>query len=560
MLDVTIKKAAEETNFEKGKLGEAMRVEPITVELVARPVFDPKLNFWYAGTPPALEEPLVEINPQAQQSAWQASTPDASEDLVFDPKLNFWFTKKPEQQDEEGKAAATREKMEREGRAIMEEEKANAKKEEEKRAKAAASVYDQMRLKAIEDSKAEAAAKIKAAKETKVMEELMKKKEELETKIGKNQTKPKAVAGPEAVTVEACVMGQRELAKKKKEDMEKKSEEEERDKKATCEAPGKKAFSLPMDDDSDDWMLDDDVGTMIEDEEDESEKTKVSPEIVEKVVEGDAKKVAFSLPMDDNSDDWMLDDDVGAMIDDEDEEDGSSSNTAREEISGKEEKSGKDEKNGNEEEKRIPDLAEKKSFALPLDDASDDWMLDDDLGTMIEDEEEEAENEQKKKEPSSSKVETEKVTEKKSFSLPLDDASDDWMLDDDLGAMVEDEQEDPQVVLEVPSSSSSCSGSEVGKKSFSLPLDDASDDWMLEEDVGAMVEEEKETPESTKEETGKEESKKPADHLVSDKKLPVDKPTMEEKEEKEPIDKKQATEKGDGQSQKKSKKTKNKKK
>merc|ERR1712037_1077929 len=253
------------------------------------------------------------------------------------------------------------------------------------------------------------------------------------TKIGKSQTKPKSVGGPEAVTVEACVMGQRELAKKKKEDMEKKSEEEEeRDKKASCEAgakeaPGKKAFSLPMDDDSDDWMLHDDVGTMIEDEEDESEKTKVSPEIVEKVVEGDAKKVAFSLPMDDNSDDWMLDDDVGAMIDDEDEEDGSSSNTAREEISGKEEKSGK------EEEKRIPDLAEKKSFALPLDDASDDWMLDDDLGTMIEDEEEEAENEQKKKEPSSSKVETEKVTEKKSFSLPLDDASDDWMLDDDLG-------------------------------------------------------------------------------------------------------------------------------
>merc|ERR1712037_423277 len=284
------------------------------------------------------------------------------------------------------------------------------------------------------------------------------------TKIGKSQTKPKSVGGPEAVTVEACVMGQRELAKKKKEDMEKKSEEEEeRDKKASCEAgakeaPGKKAFSLPMGDNSDDWMLDDDVGTMIEEEEDESEKTKVSPAI-EKVEEG-AKKVAFSLPMDDNSDDWMFDDDVGAMIDDEDEEDVNSSNTAREEISGKEEKSGK------EEEKRIPDLAEKKSFALPLDDASDDWMLDDDLGTMIEDEEEEAENEQKKKEPSSSKVETEKVTEKKSFSLPLDDASDDWMLDDDLGAMVEEEKETPESTKEVPSSSFSCSGSEVGKKSF----------------------------------------------------------------------------------------------
>merc|ERR1711874_323471 len=94
---------------------------------------------------------------------------------------------------------------------------------------AAASVYDQMRLKAIEDSKAEAAAKIKAAKEAKVMEDLMKKKEELEMKIGKNQTKPKTVAGAETVVpaVEACVVGQRELAKKKREDMEKKVEETE---------------------------------------------------------------------------------------------------------------------------------------------------------------------------------------------------------------------------------------------------------------------------------------------------------------------------------------------
>merc|ERR1739844_379484 len=87
------------------------------------------------------------------------------------------------------------------------------------------------------------------------------------------------------------------------------------------------------------------------------------------------------------------------------------------------------------------------------------------------------------------------------------------------------------------------------KKSFSLPLDDASDDWMLEEDMGAMVEEDEE---SRKDETGKEESKKPADHLVSHKKLSVDKPTVESKKDKEPIDNKQAIEKGEGQSQKKS--------
>merc|ERR1719278_787792 len=138
-------------------------------------------------------------------------------------------------------------------------------------------------------------------------------------------------------------------------------------------------------------------------------------------------------------------------------------------------------------------------------------MIDDDVGTMIEDEEEEPENVQKEKEPSSeeARVETEKVTEKKSFSLPLDDASDDWMLEEDMGTMVEE----------------------------------------AEEPLG-----------STKGEMLKEESKKPADNLVSEKKLPADKPTVEVTEAKEPIEKKQAIEKGEGQTQKKPKKGKNKKK
>merc|ERR1719312_2198705 len=123
------------------------------------------------------------------------------------------------------------------------------------------------------------------------------------------------------------------------------------------------------------------------------------------------------------------------MIDDEDEEEESTSKTVREENV--------KEMSGKGEEERKPDLAEKKSFALPLDDASDDWMIDDDVGTMMEDEEEEeTENVQKEKESSSkeAKVETE-VTEKKSFSLPLDDASDDWMVDDDVGAMIDEEDD-----------------------------------------------------------------------------------------------------------------------
>ena len=529
MLDAEIKKV-ESINLEimggaeKVVASESVRVEPKSVELVASPVFDPKLNFWYTGTPPALEEPLVEINPQEEggKMPWESNTTELSDNLVFDPKLNFWFTKRSNEQDDEARAAVTREKMEKEGRAILEEEKAKAKAEEEKRARAAASVYDQMRLKAIEDSKAEAAAKIKAVKEAKVMEELMKKKEELETKIGKNQTKPKTVAGAaEGVTVEACVMGQRELAKKKKEDMEKRSEEEGNDKKATSgsegkEATDKKAFSLPMDDDSDDWMLDDDVGSMIEEEEEEdkSEKTKEKSANAEKVEEKveEAKKVAFSLPMDDDSDDWMLDDDMGTMIDDEDEEENGTSNAAKEENV--KEMDGKVEGG----EKTNPDLTEKKSFALPLDDASDDWMIDDDVGTMIEEEEDEPDPVKEEKVPSSiePKVETE-VLEKKSFSLPLDDASDDWMLDDDVGMMVEEDDE---------------------------------------EKAGSSKEE------SAKDE--KEEGKPTSDHLVSDKNISVNKTTMEEKEttsqENDSIAEKKPIEKGEPQSQKKSKKNKNKKK
>ena len=96
---------------------------------VARPVFDQKQNFWYVGTPPALEEPLVEFKPEAHlgKMPWELVASGTSEQLVFDPKLNFWYAKKAEEKkDEEAEAAAIREKMEKEGRAIVEEEKAKA--------------------------------------------------------------------------------------------------------------------------------------------------------------------------------------------------------------------------------------------------------------------------------------------------------------------------------------------------------------------------------------------------------------------------------------------------
>ena len=129
MLDLAIKKT------EQGIALKDVRSNDEKNELtVARPVFDPKLNFWYVGTPPALEEPLVEFKPERHlgKMPWESDASGTSEQLVFDPKLNFWFAKKAEEKkdeekkDEEAEAAAIREKMEKEGRAIVEEENAKA--------------------------------------------------------------------------------------------------------------------------------------------------------------------------------------------------------------------------------------------------------------------------------------------------------------------------------------------------------------------------------------------------------------------------------------------------
>ena len=124
MLDLAIKKTEQGVAL-KDILGNDEKNE-LTV---ARPVFDQKLNFWYVGTPPALEEPLAEFKPEAQlgKKPWESVDSGTSEQLVFDPKLNFWYAKKAEEKkDEEAEAAAIREKMEKEGRAIVEEENAKA--------------------------------------------------------------------------------------------------------------------------------------------------------------------------------------------------------------------------------------------------------------------------------------------------------------------------------------------------------------------------------------------------------------------------------------------------
>merc|ERR1712129_387165 len=105
----------------------------------------------------------------------------------------------------------------------------------------------------------------------------------------------------------------------------------------------------------------------------------------------------------------MLDDEIGVM-DDEDEE------TKEVETVPKETKA----------------EPEKKAFALPMTEASDDWMLDDDIGVMVDEDEE-------TKEVDTTPKETKAEPEKKAFALPMTEASEDWMLDDDIVPMEDDE-------------------------------------------------------------------------------------------------------------------------
>jgi len=406
--------------------------EPQQGELKSVPVFDPKLNFWYHGTPPVLEEVLKTSDSQSPQLPQSK----AADDLVFDPKLNFWYSKKQEDKKEaspdvdvEAKAEAIRQKMEKEGKAIVEAEEAKAKADKEAAANAAASVYDQMKLKALEDAKVEAAAKLKAAneaKEAKVMEDLIRKKEEIESKLGK--VKPKQAEANE-VLAEAAIMGQRQLAQKKKDQMEKglhdvelkaadvmpvaderKPKEELSTKPIVVQIKGD--FGLPMTETSDDWMIDDDVGFMEDDDEEEliTEITQTAKaETASKETKAEPEKKAFALPMTEASEDWMLDDEIGVM-DDEDEE------TKEVETVPKETKA----------------EPEKKAFALPMTEASDDWMLDDDIGVMVDEDEE-------TKEVETAPTETKAEPEKKAFALPMTEASEDWMLDDDIVPMEDDE-------------------------------------------------------------------------------------------------------------------------
>ena len=135
------------------------------------------------------------------------------------------------------------------------------------------------------------------------------------------------------------------------------------------------------------------------------------------------------LPMTEASDSWM-DDDVGGGFSMEDEED------AEEPPESKPEEK--------KEEKPVeanPPNTSAGFKPLPMTEASDAWMNDDDVGFSME-YEDEGESVQEKEEKEKPIAANAPNTSKGFKPLPMTDASDSWMDDDVGGFYIEDEEED----------------------------------------------------------------------------------------------------------------------
>merc|ERR1712066_800349 len=205
-----------------------------------------------------------------------------------------------------------------------------------------------------------------------------------------------------------------------------------------------------------------------DEEQEEEEKEKDQPETPVTEPEKstvDTKPPTIALPMTEASDAWMDQDETIEMIEsDEDEE--------------------QEEKEKEKEQPETPKTEPEKltvetkpsTIALPMTEASDAWMDQEETIEMIEsDEDEEQEEEEKEKdqpetpvtEPEKSTVDTKPPT----IALPMTEASDAWMDQEETIGMIEsDEDEEKPEILERESSSSRVIGS--SKKSQSV-MDEA---------------------------------------------------------------------------------------
>merc|ERR1712066_250997 len=247
-------------------------------------------------------------------------------------------------------------------------------------------------------------------------------------------------------------------------------------------------IGLPMTEASDAWMDQEETIGMIESDEDEEEKDKEQPEIPVTEPEKstvETKPSTIGLPMTEASDAWMDQEETIGMIEsDEDEEQ-------------EEEEKEQPETPVTEPEKSTVDI-KLSNIGLPMTEASDAWMDQDETIEMIESDEDEEQEEKEKEQPETPVTEPEKSTvdtKLSTIALPMTEASDAWMDQGETIEMIESdedeeekEEEKEKDQSETPVTEPEKSTVEAKPSTIALPMTEASDAWMDQDETIEMIE------------------------------------------------------------------------
>merc|ERR1711892_446508 len=218
-----------------------------------------------------------------------------------------------------------------------------------------------------------------------------------------------------------------------------------------------------------------------------------------KTVTIESKPAFAGLPIDESASDWM-DDDVGYIMEDEETNEDEKPDCPPTLVSSLKGVAGQQQKPAFKEEestkapvpiappKDVTAVQPTPAFAgLPIDEAADSWM-DDDVGQIIESEDEDEERVKTPEPITPPKDVTAEQTKPAFAGLPIDEAADSWM-DEDVGQIIEGEDEDEErVTTPKPITPPKDVTAEQPKPAFAgLPIDEAADSWM-DDDVGMIME------------------------------------------------------------------------
>merc|ERR1712123_484812 len=228
-----------------------------------------------------------------------------------------------------------------------------------------------------------------------------------------------------------------------------------------------------------------------------------------KTVTIETKPAFAGLPIDESASDWM-DDDVGCIMEDKETNEDEKPDCPPTLVSSLKGVAGQQQKpaftEGESDKAPVPIAPPKyvtaaqatPAFAgLPIDDSTDSWM-DEDVGQIIESEDEDEER-VKTPVPITPPKDVTAEQPKPAFAgLPIDEAADSWM-DDDVGIIMDSEDEEEQKAeAAVPIAPPKVVTAEQPKPAFAgLPIDDSTDSWM-NDDVGMIMESDDEEEEKPK--------------------------------------------------------------